>query len=62
MKLLMIGPEYTQVAIKTEKATAQLRWIRSEKIERMDKEKLKAEQDAYQEKFSRELAEIVRDN
>jgi hypothetical protein len=59
MKLLMIGPEYKQVAIKTEKAAAQLRWIRSEKIERMDGEKLKAEQDAYEEQLSRELAQIV---
>ena len=59
MKLLMIGPEYTQVAIKTEKAVAQLRWIRSEKIERLDGEKLKAEQDAYEEQLSRELAQIV---
>lgn len=31
MKLLMIGPEYIQVAIKTERAVKQLRWIRSEK-------------------------------
>ena len=31
LKLLMIGPEYTQVAVKTEKAARQLRWIGSEK-------------------------------
>ena len=28
MKLLMIGPEYIQAAIKTEKAMRHLRWIR----------------------------------
>ena len=35
VRLLMIGPEYTQIVIKTEKALKQLRFIRSEKIERM---------------------------
>ena len=46
MRLLLIGPEYRQVAIKTEKGAKQLRFIRSEKIERMDEKDLKAEQDA----------------
>ena len=59
LKLLMIGPEYTQAAIKTEKTAKQLRWIRSERIERMDREKLKAEQDAYQEKVASELLSIL---
>ncbi|MBR2822281.1 MAG: DUF3990 domain-containing protein [Clostridia bacterium] len=52
LKLLFIGPEYTQVAIKTEKAVKQLRFIRSEKIERMDREALKMEQNEYQEEFA----------
>ena len=59
LRLLMIGPEYTQVAIKTEKAARRLRWIRSERIERMDKKTLKAEQDAYQEEFAKELGAIL---
>ena len=59
MKLLMIGPEYTQVAIKTERAAGQLHWIRSEKIERIDKDNLKAEQDAFQEQFGKALSLIV---
>ena len=46
VRLLMIGPEYTQVVIKTEKALKQLRFIRSEKIERMDGEALQMEQEA----------------
>lgn len=54
-RLLMIGPEYVQVAIKTEKALCQLRWIRSERIERMDESVRKAEQDAYLKAFSDEL-------
>ena len=59
MKLLMIGPEYTQVAIKTEKAASQLRWIRSEKIERLSGDVLKAEQSAFQERFGAELEKIM---
>ena len=48
LKMLMIGPAYTQVAIKTEKAAAQLRWTGSEQIQRPDARMLKAEQDEYQ--------------
>ncbi len=59
LKLLMIGPEYTQIAIKTVKAAKQLRWIRSERIERMDKTALQAEQDAYQERFAMELEKVL---
>ena len=59
LKLLMIGPEYKQVAIKTEKGIEQLRFIRSEKIERMDKQALKKEQDAFQEAFGKELQKIM---
>lgn len=59
IKLLMIGPEYTQVAIKTEKAANQLRWIGSERIKRIAKDELKAVQDAFQEAFGAELGKIV---
>lgn len=62
MKLLMIGPEYTQVAIKTEKAASQLRWIGSERIERINEATLKAEQDAFQKEFGEALAQIVNEN
>lgn len=40
LKLLLIGPEYTQVAVKTEKAAAGLKWISSERIERADQNSL----------------------
>lgn len=60
LQLLMIGPAYTQVAVKTEKAAAQLRWLRSERIERTDAQTLKAEQDAYRERFAAEIPEIWR--
>lgn len=59
LKLLMVGPEYTQVAIKTEKAASQLKWIRSDRIERMDTSRRKAEQEAYDVSFGQVLEEIV---
>lgn len=59
LKLLMIGPEYTQVAIKTEKAAEQLSFIRAEHIERITGEQRKKEQDEYQEAFARELEKIL---
>ncbi len=59
MKLLMIGPEYTQVAVKTEKAVKQLRWVRAEKITRMDPALRKAEQDTYGADFARVLMGIL---
>ena len=61
LKLLMLGPEYTQIAIKTEKAAKQLRFIGSERIERVDAEQLKAEQEAYQEAFAFEMEKILED-
>lgn len=59
LKLLMIGPAYTQIAIKTEKAASQLKWIRAERVERPDKETLRKEQKAYEEVFGEALNEIM---
>jgi hypothetical protein len=59
LKLLMIGPAYTQIAIKTQKAVQQLKWTRSERITRTDEAILKAEQDAFQEVFAAELNRIL---
>ncbi len=59
MKLLMIGPEFTQIAIKTEKAVRQLHWIRSEKITRIGAEQRKAEQDSYDAAFAEVLRQIL---
>lgn len=59
LKLLMIGPAYTQIAIKTEKAASQLKWIRAERVERPDKETLRKEQKAYEEVFGEALEKIV---
>ena len=60
MKLLMIGPEYTQVTVKTEKALSRLRWIRSFHIDKMDPDARKAEQNAYYEIFAEVTEEILR--
>lgn len=59
LKLLMIGPEYTQAALKTEKAVSQLRWIRSERIAGLDSGRRRAEQDEYDAAFARAFREIT---
>ncbi len=59
MKLLMIGPEYIQVAVKTEKAAKQLRWIRSGRITGLNAETRRAEQEAYDAAFAEAMREIV---
>lgn len=61
MKILMIGPEFTQVAIKTEKAASQLKWIRSEKITKLDEAYRRAEQAEYDAAFAEVLQEILGD-
>lgn len=62
MKLLMIGPEYTQVAIKTEKAVKQLQWIRTEKITKPDAAVQKAELKEYDAAFGKVLEEILEES
>ena len=54
LQLLMIGPEYTQVAVKTQKAADKLKWISAEKITGVEEYKasLKKEQDEYAELFA----------
>ena len=59
LKLLLVGPEYTQAAVKTERAAKQLRWIRSVRIEKQDKDFRKADQEKYQADFARAVREIV---
>ena len=61
LKLLMVGPEYTQIAVKTEKAASRLQWMRSSRIVRIESSQRKAEQDAYNISFARILQEIVGD-
>ena len=58
LHMLEIGPEYMQVAIKTERAAKQLRFIKSEKIERINADALKKEQDDYQKAFTQRFEKI----
>ena len=36
LKLLMIGPEYTQVVIKTQQAADKLRWVGAKRVVRSE--------------------------
>ena len=49
----------TQVAIKTEKAATQLRWLGAEKIERADGAAFKAEKEAYEAAFAAEMQRLL---
>ena len=59
MQLLMIGPAYEQIALKTEKAARHLRFVSSEVLEpahlRIYRETVKDEQDDYQKRFAEVL-------
>ena len=59
LALLMIGPEYTQVAIKTQEALENLHFIGSERIEKISADQLKEEQEAFQEAFSQGIERIM---
>lgn len=59
LQLLLIGPEYRQIALKTEKAASQLRWIGMQKIPAKDQELLEKERMAYQKEFSEALGDIT---
>ncbi len=52
LRLLLIGPNYTQLAIKTEKAKRQLRWIGAEKLSGMDKAAFHEEEEAFLQEFA----------
>ena len=63
LKLLDIGPEYTQIVIKTEKAVNNLAFLHSvvlthEEIVSQRKE-LKKEEEAYQKLFAGEMQKLV---
>jgi hypothetical protein len=58
LKLLLIGLEYTQVAIKTPKAAEHLHFVKAERVDGFTTEELQAEQESYQEIFARELEKL----
>lgn len=63
MSLLLIGPEYKQIVLKTEKAVGNLKWISSEVLSKDTLEKyhskMQVEEEAYQELFSSELERML---
>ena len=59
MKLLMVGPEYTQVVVKSNKAADKLKWIKSEKCRGMDAGLRKAEQKEYAVIFADVMQQIL---
>ena len=63
LKLLLIGPEYSQVVIKTEKAASQLQWISSEELGRGTiagwRETVLKEQEDYQALFAEKMQEVL---
>ena len=61
LELLLIGPEYTQVAIKSEKAKAQLHWQEAEQITAIDESLHHQEELAYQKMFA-EAMQKMNDN
>jgi hypothetical protein len=63
MRLLMIGSEYHQIALKTRQAASALTWLSSEAILSESvagyREIVAAEEKEYQELFARELNQIM---
>jgi len=57
LSLLMIGPEYRQVVIKSEKAKLNLKWLKASKFGDLskDKESLRLEEEKYQEEFAKAM-------
>lgn len=62
LRLLAIGPEYTQVALKTERAAAQLRSLGAETVARQDAAQRTREQEDYQRAFAAAMLEIAGGN
>jgi len=61
LKLLLIGPLYEQIVIKTEKAASLLKWLSAQEISSADsqhwKEVLAAEEAEYQKLFAKTMEE-----
>lgn len=58
LKLLLVGPEYTQVVIKSEKAAAQLKWTGVSTPERFDEMVLRHKEEEYLELFAQKMEEL----
>lgn len=58
LRLLKVGPVYTQVAIKSEKAVRQLRWIKAAPVERIDEAAFRKEQEDYLASLAQTMEEL----
>ena len=61
LALLMIGPAYIQVALRTEKAISRLTRLSAETITGQGEEKRRREQQAYQEAFATKMESLGAD-
>ena len=52
---VVIGPQYYQVALKSEKAKANLRWVEAKRMEQGKEDILKIEQENYQRLLAEEM-------
>ena len=59
LSLLSVGPRYTQIAIKTQKAADNLCFIASSPASAPDQAARQAEQDAYQAQFGQALEQLL---
>ena len=63
LALLRLGPEYRQVALRTEAAAKRLRWLSARRLEEKEiarcREQVRAEEAAYLELFSKELERLM---
>lgn len=63
MQVLMVGPEYRQIVIKTEKAVEQLKWLDSKVLSHEEimgyKKTLMTEETEYQKLLAEKLEEIM---
>ena len=61
LSLLMVGPEYTQLVIKTEKARNNLTFVEAKVFKDYEKTRseLKIEEEEYQKEFAEKMTQIV---
>lgn len=66
LELLLVGGEYRQLVIKSDKAAAALRWLGSEELPHEDIRRYKAvskrEEEEYQERMAEKLVEMETKN
>ena len=62
MRLLMIGPVYEQVVIRTDRAVSQLTWISARELSSEEARKLETrlrnEEKSYQREFASEMMKL----